>query len=581
MIDPMGHPFGTLPPEAATAVDSAVARAVDERWAGRMWDRDASVWSGDPAVQEVIAQRLGWLDAPAQFGELATELEAFASALAGEGARGAVVLGMGGSSLAPLVITRALPQGPAGLPVHVLDSTAPDAVRAMAAAATPADTLYLVASKSGTTIETLSLEAYFWRLEEEIYGAFPSDRPGEHFAAITDPGAGLEHFHHRDSYRTIFLNPPDVGGRYSALTYVGLVPAALHGADVRRLCADALAMADACREQGGANPGLALGAALGALARAGRDKLTLLIEPRYAPLGTWLEQLIAESTGKSGTGIVPVVDEPPTGPGRYGSDRVFVRLAAPDADPAWLASIAGTLADLRAAGHPVLEVAIEHGLGGEFFRWEFATAVAGATLGVDPFDEPNVTESKENTRRLLEHHRLGRPAPAPGPLVSAGGLALYGDEALRLAAGEATVAATLRRHLARLLPTGYAGLLAFLAPTPATDAALADLRGVLRDATGRAVTAGYGPRFLHSTGQLHKGGPRTGWFLQLTADPSQDLAIPGARESFGALIEAQARGDFEALRAHELPVMRIHLGRDVERGLAELREALAGALGAT
>ncbi|MGZ6296776.1 MAG: hypothetical protein ACXWPV_06600 [Candidatus Limnocylindrales bacterium] len=581
MSDPSGPTISGLAADLEEAVRRTIQQATDERWAGRIWDRDAGLWSSDPAAQEAISNRLGWLDAPARFRALATELDAFAGALRAEGCRSALVLGMGGSSLAPWVIGRVGAMSPDGIPVAVLDSTDPSAVQAATELAPPADTVYLVASKSGTTIETASFEAHFWRLEEELYGAFPSDRPGEHFAAITDPGPGLEHFRHRDSYRTIFLNPPDIGGRYSALTYVGLVPAALQGADVRGLCDGALAMADACRDQTAANPALVLGAALGALARAGRDKLTLLIEPGYAAFGAWLEQLIAESTGKAGTGIVPIVGEQLASPERYGADRVFVRLAPSDGDATWRSSTDGVLAALAALGQPVLEVALEQGLGGEFFRWEFATAVAGKTLGVDPFDEPNVTESKENTRRLLEHHRLGGVRPPVQALAGAGSLTLYGDAGLRRSAGEPTVPGVLARHLARVLPTGYLGLQAFLAPTPARDEALASIRTIRRDGTGRATTVAYGPRFLHSTGQLHKGGPRTGCFLQLTADHAADLTIPGAHETFGQLIDAQAAGDLEALEAHELPVLRVHLGRDPDAGLAELRSALEQAIART
>ncbi len=565
--------------ELQAAVSAILQRAVDERWAGRIWDHDASLWSAEPTTQGLIRERLGWLDAPADFGELATELEAFAVALREEGCQNAVVLGMGGSSLAPWVIAQVEPTAEEGLAISVLDSTDPQAVSSLTEAIDPASTLYLVVSKSGTTVETASFEAHFWHVEEGIYGAIPSDVPGEHFAAITDPGPSLEHFRHRDSYRSVFLNPPDVGGRYSALTHVGLVPAALQGADVRRLCADARAMADACRDQGSANPGIALGATLGALARSGRDKVTLLLEPGIAPFGAWVEQLLAESTGKAGTGLVPIVGEALAATQLYGPDRVFVRLApAEGTDAAWRSATDAALTALAAAGHPVLDVAMEGGLGAEFFRWEFATAVAGATLGVNPFDEPNVTESKENTRRLLEVHRREGMFPITEPLAREGPLTLYGDAPLRLSAGAPTLPAELARHLDRALPTGYLALQAFIAPTPERDAALAGIRTLLRDRTRRATTADYGPRFLHSTGQLHKGGPRTGCFLQLTADHARDLPIPGAHETFGTLLDAQAAGDFESLEGRELPVLRLHLGPDPDAGLAALHAALEQAL---
>ena len=317
----------------------------------------------------------------------------------------------------------------------------------------------------------------------------------------------------------------------------------------------------------------------GALAQVGRDKITFVIEPASAPFGAWVEQLIAESTGKQGTGLVPIVDEPLGAPAVYAADRVFVRLAppAPGGDAAWRAATDAALAALAAAGHPVLEVAMPGGLGAEFFRWEFAIAVAGAVLGVNPFDEPNVTESKQNTARLLADYRRDGHLPDTGrPLAHAGALALYGDGTGE-AGGPAKAAEVLATHLSRLGPSGYLALQAFIAPGAERDAALATIRLRLRDATHHATTVGYGPRFLHSTGQLHKGGPPTGCFIQLTADHPVDVPIPGAPESFGTLIEAQAAGDFEALVAHGRPVLRVHLGADPDAGLAALASLVTAA----
>jgi len=533
-------------------------------------------------VQATIAQRLGWLDLPPDFSDRVAELVGLAEGLRAEGCHRALVCGMGGSSLAPWVIARVWPAARDGIAVEVLDSTDPAAVRAATAAGDPGTTLYVIASKSGTTVESASFEAYFWDLETARYGRFPSDAAGEHFAIITDPGRSLDHFPHREAYRTVLLNPPDVGGRYSALTYVGLAPAALQGVALEPLLDEALAMAEACRLPGTNDPGLALGAVLGALARGGRDKVTFVIEPAVAPFGAWVEQLIAESTGKQGTGLVPIVDEALGVPGVYADDRVFVRLARPGAagDAAWHDSTEGPLAALAAAGHPVVDVPMPGGLGAEFFRWEFATAVAGAVLGVNPFDEPNVTESKHNTARLLEAYRQDGALPDPGrPLVSEGPLALYGDGVLQ-PAPTASAAEVLRQHLARLGPHGYLALQAFVAPTPDRDRALEAIRLRLRDATHRATTAGYGPRFLHSTGQLHKGGPNTGLFLQVIDDPGDDVPIPGAPERFGTLIQAQAAGDLGALVAHHLPVLRIHLGADPDAGLEALAGLVAAAVGA-
>jgi hypothetical protein len=332
-----------------------------------------------------------------------------------------------------------------------------------------------------------------------------------------------------------------------------------------------------------ANPGVALGATLGALALAGRDKLTLVVDPALPSLGAWLEQLVAESTGKLGTGIVPVDCEPLGAVSTYGTDRVFVRIAldgtpppvAPDGRPA-----DEFLADLAAAGHPILRLVLADpiDLAGEFFRWEVATAMAAVPLRVNPFDEPNVTESKENTRRVLEEVQRRGSFPAEEPLAAAAGISLFGDTALRLSAGDGTVVGELRRHLARVGRGGYLALNAFIAPSDARAGALGRLRARLRDATGIATTGGFGPRYLHSTGQLHKGGPANGWFLLLTADHPEDLPVPHRPYTFGQLIDAQARGDFEALEGHDLPVLRVHLGGDVDAGLAALESALAAAL---
>jgi hypothetical protein len=447
-------------------------------------------------------------------------------------------------------------------------------------ASDPAQTLYLIASKSGTTTESQAFLAHFWEREDDIHSDIPQGLAGAHFVAITDPGKSLEAIPHADLLRESFLNPADVGGRYSALSYVGLVPAALLGLDLRALMEEARQMAAQCRRATGDNPGLWLGVVLGILARAGRDKLTLLIEPRYAALGAWIEQLVAESTGKRGVGIVPVDGEVLGDPSVYGDDRVFVRIST-GTDMSWHGANEASLAALAAAGHPVIDLAMSTdagALGGEFFRWEFATAVAGAVLGINPFDEPNVTESKDNTRRVLEHFRSTGELPADEPLASEGSLSVSGDAPLRLTGGNDGLAAELRRHLARGRERGYISLHAYVAATPERDAALRSIAQLLRDSTGRAVTVGYGPRFLHSTGQLHKGGPQTGCFIQLTAAPVEDLPIPGWRETFATLIAAQAAGDFASLEAHDLPVARVSLGSDVEAGMAELRSVLMNAL---
>ena len=574
----------SIPDEHAAAIGAAVDRARDERWVERLFDRDPSLWSADPAVQAAIADRLGWLDAPTHFTAQIAALEGFGEGLREAGFTTAVVMGMGGSSLAPEVLHRTFGTAEGWLDLRILDSTDPAAVRALLDAVDPLSTLFIVASKSGTTTEPLAFQSVAWAAVERALHAQDADQsPGTMFAAITDPGRSVEAIPHHDQVREVFLNPPEVGGRYSALTYVGLVPASLIGLDLDALLASASAMLAACREpEPEANPGVALGLAIGALAGAGRDKLTFVADPEVASFGSWAEQLIAESTGKHGIGIVPIDLEPLGTPEVYGPDRVFVRLALAGSTgpaPAPDGSAADALLDaLAAAGHPVIriELADPIDVAAEFARWEVATAIAGAVLGIDPFDQPNVEEAKQLTRDVLARgsHANGSAHP---PIAAADGLTLHGDTALRLTAGDATVVGELRRHLARRRPNAYLALQVFVASTQERDAALARIRALLRDATGRPTTAGYGPRFLHSTGQLHKGGAPIGWFLQLTADHPDDLGIHGRPYTFGRLIDAQAAGDLAAIEAHDLPILRVHLGPDPDAGLATLEQALAAA----
>lgn len=590
---------------ARNEYEAAARRAVDERWIERLAGRDPSLWSTDPAVQAAIAERLGWLDAPLHFSELIASLETFGEELRDNGFTAAIVAGMGGSSLAPRVLEQTFGTSPDWLELRILDSTDPAAVAATVDDLDPLTTLFIVATKSGTTTEPLAFQADAWARIEAAMKARNVHRPaspGDFMAIISDPGRSVEAIPHHDEIPSVFLNPPDIGGRYAALTYVGLLPASLLGLDLDELLGSAQVMLAICttREDPADNPGLALGLALGTLARAGRDKLTFVADPEIASFGSWLEQLIAESTGKHGVGIVPVDLEPLGVAGAYGADRVFVRLslagsAGPAPNPAGQPADE-LLAQLGAAGHPIIRITLADpiDLGGEFVRWEVATAIAGAVLGIDPFDQPNVEEAKERTRALLARHGPGhraierggpagtgeapRAAGTPIPLARGNGLVLYGDAPLRLSATDPSPVGELRRHLGRRRPNGYLALQGFIAPSPARDAALARIRAVLRDRTGRATTAGYGPRFLHSTGQLHKGGPPIGWFLQLTADHPVDRPIPGWPYTFGQLIDAQAEGDFAALESHDLPILRVHLGPDPDAGLAALERVLLDAL---
>ena len=569
-----------LPGALSETWDEAAGRAREEHWAERLFDRDTSLWSSDPRVQKTIADRLGWLDAPAHFTLQIPALEGFAQGAREAGFTTAVVMGMGGSSLAPDVLVRTFGVADGAVAVRILDSTDPDNVGRVLDDLDPLATLFIVASKSGTTTEPLAFQAEAWaRLEAALRERGADESPGMLMAAITDPGKSEAAIPHHDDLREVFLNPPDIGGRYSALTYVGLVPAALIGLDLDAVLANAAAMLARCRDpEPHRNPGISLGLAIGALARAGRDKLTFLPDPEIASFGAWAEQLIAESTGKHGVGIVPVDLEPPGATQAYGDDRVFVRLSLAGSDgPAGVDSVVD---DLRAAGHPVIRIHLADPIdvAGEFIRWEVATAIAGAVLGIDPFDQPNVEEAKVRTRQLLDAHGEGDSTPPAPPLVRDEGLALFGDAALRLTGEDGTLVGELRRHLARRKPNAYLALQAFIAPTAARDAAFARIRSRLRDTTRRATTAGYGPRFLHSTGQLHKGGAPIGWFLQLTSDHPNDRPIPGWPYTFGQLIDAQAAGDFESIESHDLPIARVHLGEDPDAALATLERALAQAL---
>ena len=558
-----------LPADEQAQLNGLAARATSERWAARLFERDTSLWTSDPGVAEAIADRLGWLDAPAHFALQAAALEGFGDGAREAGFDTAVVMGMGGSSLAPDILHRTFGTIEGYLDLRILDSTDPAAVAATVDDLDPLETLWIVASKSGTTTEPLAFMADAWARVEAALEARGSDqRPGEFFAVITDPGKSLAAIPHHDELREEFLNPADVGGRYSALTYVGLVPASLIGIDVDALLDAGAQMLDACRTSDAAgNPGLLLGLAIGSLAKAGRDKLTFLADPAISSFGAWAEQLLAESTGKHGTGIVPVDLEPVRDAAGYGTDRVFVDLTLAGAGDAG-GSRQALLGKLEAAGHPVIRLQLDDpiDLAGEAIRWEVATAFAGAVLGIDPFDQPNVEEAKERTRRVLagstEQDDDGEPDP--------GAIFLRAHD-------EGSLADVLRPTLGGLAVPSYVAIQAFIAPSAAVDERIAGLRAALASARC-ATTAGYGPRFLHSTGQLHKGGPATGVFLQLTADHPVDRQIPGWPYTFGRLIDAQARGDREALRAHDRPVVQIHLGDDLADDLAILERAVRRAL---
>ena len=562
-----------LPTVEQATVDELTARATDERWAERLFDRDTTLWTEDPDVAAGIADRLGWLDAPDHFMLQIPALEGFGDGAIEAGFDQAVVMGMGGSSLAPDVFHRTFGTIEGYLRLRVLDSTDPAAVAATVDDLDPLETLWIVASKSGTTTEPLAFQADAWARVEAALDARDEDdqKPGEFFVAISDPGKSIESIPHHDDHRGQFLNPPDIGGRYSALTYVGLVPASVIGIDLDSLLSAGQAMLGLCREPDAAvNPGVLLGLVMGGLARAGRDKLTILADEPISSFGAWAEQLIAESTGKHGVGVVPVDLEPPRDPGGYGPDRVFVALHV-----AGEAGEASRRADaLAAAGQPVIRIELDDpiDIAGEMVRWEVATAIAGAALGIDPFDQPNVEDAKERTRRVLA-------GTGDATASDSGGDPTGGDDGgIRIGAHDAaSLGELLAPTLGALQPPSYVAIQAFIAPSPTADERIAAIREALAS-TKVATTAGYGPRFLHSTGQLHKGGPASGVFLQLTSDHPEDRQIPGWPYTFGRLIDAQARGDREALRAADRPVIHVHLGANLAADLATLEQAIRRAL---
>jgi glucose-6-phosphate isomerase len=549
------------------AVDARLAAMDLDRFASRLWAGDLALWTSDPKTQASVRGGLGWLRVADKMQELLDDLRQFGRDVRAEGFRHVVHMGMGGSSLAPLVFQRTFPGAERALPLVVLDTTDAATILAVERSVPLAETLFIVASKSGTTAEPLAFGEYFYAKVRALKGA----RAGENFVAITDPETPLVAGGAARGYRRVFLNVPEIGGRYSALSYFGLVPALLMGVDVAGILDRARQMARACAPEVPVrhNPGLSLGAVMGELARRGRDKVTLIVEARVATLGLWLEQLIAESTGKAGTGILPVAGEPLGDAAEYGEDRLFAYLRLGRDN-----GLERGIDTLRRAGHPVVTIAMDDpiDLGGEFFRWELATATAGAILGINAFDQPNVQESKDNTDRLLEFVRKNGRLPEEAPALVEGQLGLYGDHL------EPTVAATLAWFFGQARRGDYVALAAYLTETPETDRALQALRVQIRTRTRLATTLGYGPRYLHSTGQYHKGGPNTGLFIQLTADDREDAHVPGSPYTFGVFKRAQALGDLEALTRHGRRVVRIHLGPDVDEGLGQLGDTLRLAL---
>lgn len=530
-----------------------------------MRDRKTDLWNPDPAHQAVAANRLGWLDVLPLINTHAAHLTAWA-----RDARGRfdafALLGMGGSSLAPEVIARVAASPRDGARFAMLDSTDPDAIAALATRLEATKTLHIVSSKSGGTIETRSHAEFFW--------ARAATRSGQGFVAITDPGSPLAQLATARKFEHVFLNAPDIGGRYAALSLVGLVPAALLGLDVVAIAQRTSAMVDACQPATPTydNPGLVLGALMAVSALNNANKLTLLTSPSLLPFAAWAEQLVAESTGKDGNGVIPVVGEP-LDRVEFGSDRCVVALRLKDeASPA----LDEILTVLRNSGTPLVEIVLPDRMAvfGEFYKWEIATVVAAALLGVDPFDEPNVKESKDMTASILDRVERTKSFGIPTPVVETDHLALWGAPS----SPHPSIEAALRAFLAPVKAPMYLSLLAYLNPTPQVETAITKIRRVMGPALGVPTLFGWGPRYLHSIGQLYKGGPPTGTFIILTSDHTTDLPIPEAPYTFEQLEMAQALGDLEALGKHTRPALRIHLKGDLLTALAELERALTASL---
>jgi transaldolase / glucose-6-phosphate isomerase len=540
-------------------------------------DRIQKFWHGDPAVWSGADESkwVGWLGIVESELAQVEVLEQFAAEIRAAGFRYAVTLGMGGSSLCPDVLRRTFGTQLGAPELLVVDSVVPAQIRAVLRQLDLRSTVFLVASKSGSTIEPNTLKQFFF---DEVAKAVGPERASRHFVAITDPGTKMEQIARSEQFRAILYGRPDIGGRYSALSKFGLVPAAAMGLDVRKFLTSAHVMTQACRQQE-ENPGVALGCVMGVLAKQGRDKVTVVASPGIGLLGAWVEQLIAESTGKKGIGIVPV-DGEITGPASlYGADRLFVYarlVTAPSATQE------AAIAALEAAGQPVvvIDVQSEYDLGQEFFRWEIATAIAGAILNINPFDQPDVEAAKIAARKLTSEYETSGRLPEARVLASGMGISLYAGEkyAAQLTRDQSDVTSMLSRHLASIHAGDYFAINAYVDMSEQNIATLQALRHSVRAAKKCATTLGFGPRFLHSTGQLHKGGANNGVFLQITADDAYDLTIPGQKFSFGVLKTAQAQGDFEVLVERGRRVLRVHLGSDVEQGLEWLGQTIAAVL---
>ena len=558
----------TLPEPIRSAVATTIADWESSNRVQRIWDADASLWTGSDE-----SNWLGWLTISQDVLADADRYEAFGEEVRNAGFKHVLLLGMGGSSLCPEVLRLTLDAKPGSPSLHVLDSTDPRQIAATEAELDLTKTVVIVSTKSGGTLEPNILKDYF--LDKIGVVAGPHESP-KHFVAVTDPGSPFEGVAKQTGFRHIFYGLPSIGGRYSALSAFGIAPAAAAGFDFVTLLKRAESARMKCEPGVHDNPGLKLGAILGECVKAGRDKVTLVTSQGIASLGTWLEQLLAESTGKQGKGIVPIDREPLGSPEVYGSDRLFAHLRlASDADSEQIAA----LKKLADAGHPVVEIVLSDALdlGREFFHWEFATAVAGAIIGINPFDQPDVEASKIVTKKITSDYEETGHLPAETPLLTSDGVAVYADEANAGRLGTPTdLRAALGALLDQIQPGDYFALLAYIPMTDEHAKLMTEIRLAVRAQKHVATCGEFGPRFLHSTGQAYKGGPNSGVFLQITCDEPADLQVPGKKYTFGVVKAAQARGDLAVLDERDRRSLRLHLGRDVSAGLRAVLAAVGG-----
>lgn len=560
----MLNPFSSsLPDDLRAAVDAVLRESDEKDLVGRIWSKDPTVWTG--SGEERWLEWLGVIDREladlGKYSEIARDSDGF---------RDVVVLGMGGSSLCPEVL--AVTFGKRNF--HILDSTVPAQIKTLERRLDLASTLFIVASKSGSTLEPNTFKQYFFERVSQTVGA---EKAGRHFIAVTDPGSKMQQVAESDGFRRILFGEPKIGGRFSALSVFGMTAAAAMGLDVEDLLRRAQLMSDACRTaKAGDNPGAVLGVIMGSAHKAGRDKLTVFTSPEVYDLGAWLEQLVAESCGKNGVSIIPIDREPLQT--EYGDDRLFVHIEYSGSNDFSTGDKAAALAQ---AGQPVVTVTVAdlEDIGQEFFRWEFATAVAGAVMGINPFDQPDVESAKTEARKLTDEYERTGFLPGETPFLTDGGISFFAGaeyaEKLRRAAGDPSAAAVLKAHLEQIADRDYFALLAYLEMNSENEEALQEIRETVLKERHAATCLGFGPRFLHSTGQAYKGGADNGVFLQITADDAEDFPVPGQKYTFGVVKDAQARGDFQVLVDRNKRALRVHL-KDVATGLSDLMELVAG-----